>query len=226
MFQLHIANKNYSSWSLRAWVLMKTLEIEFEEIRHYFEQDNYGQFKVFSPSATVPVLVDGNIIVWDSLAIAEFLYESYKFVWPTNYVARAWARSATAEMHSSFHALRTQCPMSVGVFAKLKQLTPELAKDLRRLDELFLSGLDQFGGPFLAGKKFTAVDAFFCPVAFRVKNYGLSLSERSTNYIETLLALPSMQVWKREALAECERDPMEEAQLAQYANVISDIRQK
>lgn len=226
MYQLHIANKNYSSWSLRAWVLMKTLAIDFEEIRHYFEQDNYGQFKVFSPSAKVPVLVDGGIIVWDSLPIAEFLYESYKYVWPDDRFARAWARSATAEMHSSYHALRTQCPMSVGVIAKLRQLTPELAKDIYRLDELFLSGLDQFGGPFLAGEKFSAVDAFYCPVAFRIKNYGLSLNERSQNYIETLLSLPSMQVWKSEALAECERDPMEEAQLAQYACVISDLRQK
>lgn len=226
MYQLHIANKNYSSWSLRPWVLMKTLAIEFEEIRHFFVQDNYGQFKVFSPSAKVPVLVDGSIIVWDSLAIAEFLYESHKQVWPANYVARAWARCATAEMHSSFQSLRTQCPMSVGVIAKLKQSTPELDKDLNRLDELFCSGLDQFGGPFLAGEQFTAVDAFFCPVAFRVKTYGLSLSKNSENYIDRLLALSSMQVWYNQALTERERDPMEEAQLARYANVVSDLRQK
>lgn len=226
MYQLHIANKNYSSWSLRPWVLMKTLAIEFEEIRHFFVQDNYGQFKVFSPSAKVPVLVDGSIIVWDSLAIAEFLYESHKQVWPANYVARAWARCATAEMHSSFQSLRMQCPMSVGVIAKLKQSTPELDKDLNRLDELFCSGLDQFGGPFLAGEQFTAVDAFFCPVAFRVKTYGLSLSKNSENYIDRLLALSSMQVWYNQALTERERDPMEEAQLARYANVVSDLRQK
>ena len=225
MFKLHIANKNYSSWSLRPWVLMKTLGIEFEEIKHYFKQDNYSQFKVFSPSARVPVLIDGTITVWDSLAITEYLYESYDNVWPTNRVARAWARSAAAEMHSSFQALRAQCPMSVGVIAKLKKLTPELENDIRRVDELFVSAQEKFKGPFLAGDRFTAVDAFFCPVAFRIKNYNLKLSGKSMGYIEQFNALSSMQEWLQLALEEQEMDPMEEQQLDRYAIRIKDLRE-
>lgn len=166
MYQLHIANKNYSSWSLRPWVLMKTLGIKFEEIRHSFKPDNFDQFKVFSPSAKVPVLIDGDVTIWDSLAITEYLFESHASVWPEQRIARAWARSAAAEMHSSFQSLRTCCPMSVGVIAKLKQMTADLEKDIRRLDELFLSGLEEFSGPFLAGDKFTAVDAFFLSCGF------------------------------------------------------------
>ena len=102
MYQLHIANKNYSSWSLRPWVLMKTLGIKFEEIRHSFKPDNFDQFKVFSPSAKVPVLIDEDVTIWDSLAITEYLFESHASVWPEQRIARAWARSAAAEMHSSF----------------------------------------------------------------------------------------------------------------------------
>ncbi|WP_225868239.1 glutathione S-transferase [Bartonella apis] len=222
---MHIANKNYSSWSLRPWVLMKTLGIEFEEIKHYFKQDNYSQFKVFSPSARVPVLIDGTITVWDSLAITEYLYESYHNVRPTNRVARAWARSAAAEMHSSFQALRAQCPMSVGVIAKLKKLTPELENDIRRVDELFVSAQEKFNGPFLAGDRFTAVDAFFCPVAFRIKNYNLKLSRKSMGYIEQLIALSSMQEWLQLALEEQEMDPMEEQELDRYAIRIKDLRE-
>ncbi|CAM1643754.1 Glutathione S-transferase [Bartonella choladocola] len=224
MYKLHIANKNYSSWSLRPWVLMKTLDIPFEEIKHIFKEDNYGQFKAFSPSARVPVLIDGNTVVWDSLAITEYLFESYDVVWPKRREARAWARSAAAEMHSSFQSLRAQCPMSVGIVAKLKKPTPELEKDLLRLDELFLSGFEQFGGMFLAGEAFTGVDAFFCPVAFRIKNYNIELSSKSLDYVERLLALPSMQEWYRQALEEWERDPMEEAQLDRYAYRINDFR--
>ena len=225
MFKLHIANKNYSSWSLRPWVLMKTLGIEFEELKHYFKQDNYSQFKIFSPSARVPVLIDGTITVWDSLAITEYLYERYDNVWPKNRVARAWGRSAAAEMHSSFQTLRAQCPMSVGVIAKLKKLTPELENDIRRVDEIFLSGLEKFTGPFLAGDRFTAVGAFFCPVAFRIKNYNLQLSQKSMGYIEQLIALSSMQEWLQQALKEKETDPMEEQQLDRYAIRIKDLKE-
>lgn len=226
MYQLHIANKNYSSWSLRPWVLMKTLGIKFEEIRHSFKPDNFDQFKVFSPSAKVPVLIDGNVTIWDSLAITEYLFESHASVWPEQRIARAWARSAAAEMHSSFQSLRTCCPMSVGVIAKLKQMTADLEKDIHRLDELFLSGLEEFSGPFLAGDKFTAVDAFFCPVAFRVRTYNLLLNRKSSDYVEKLLALPSMREWEERALEEQERDPRQEAALDRYANREEDRRRK
>ena len=204
---------------------MKTLAIEFEEIKHYFKQDNFSQFKVFSPSARVPVLIDGTINVWGSLAITEYLYESYDNVWPTNRVARAWARSAAAEMHSSFQALRAQCPMSVGVIAILKKLTPELENDIRRVDELFVSAQEKFNRPFLARDRFTAVDAFFCPVAFRIKNYNLKLSGKSMGYIEQLIALSSMQEWLQLALEEQEMDPMEAQQLDRYAIRIKDLRE-
>ena len=116
-------------------------------------------------------------------------------------------------------------PMSVGVIAKLKKLTPELENDIRRVDELFVSAQEKFKGPFLAGDRFTAVDAFFCPVAFRIKNYNLKLSGKSMGYIEQFNALSSMQEWLQLALEEQEMDPMEEQQLDRYAIRIKDLRE-
>jgi glutathione S-transferase len=225
MYHLHIANKNYSSWSLRPWILLTQLGIAFTEHKHLFGTDN-SSFRSFSPSALVPCLVDGQTTVWDSMAIAEYVFEDHAVVWPALRTARAYARAAAAEMHSGFTALRSTCSMSVGVRIKLKDTPPALLRDLARLDDLWALGFANFGGPFLAGDRFTAVDAFFCPVAFRVQTYGLGfdLSEPSRAYIDRLLALPAMQAWSRDALAEVERDPMHESDILSAGQLIEDHR--
>lgn len=225
MYDLHIANKNYSSWSLRPWVLLTQLGLPFTEHRHVFGTDN-ASFRNFSPSALVPCLVDGQTTVWDSLAITEYIFEDHPAVWPALRSARAYARSAAAEMHSGFTALRSACAMSVGVRIKLNDTPPALLRDLARLDDLWTHGLTNFGGPFLAGDAFTAVDAFFCPVAFRIQTYGVGfdLSEPSRAYVDRLLALPAMQAWDRAALAETERDPIHEAAILGAGQLIEDRR--
>lgn len=226
MFQLHIANKNYSSWSLRAWILMKQLNIPFNENLHPFcGVATKQEFQHFSPSATVPCLVDEDIKVWDSLAIAEYLAESAPEVWPKDKAARAFARSAAAEMHSSFFHLRNQCSMSCGVRIELRAIDAGLKTDLERLEVLWQQGFDAFGGPFLAGNQFSAVDAFFCPVAFRVQTYGLCLGDRAMQYIKHLLALPSMLQWYEQALQETMRDADHDTSVLSFGKLLDDFRE-
>ena len=225
MYRLHIANKNYSSWSLRPWVLMRQLDIPFEERLTPFESDsNWSTFRAFSPSGLVPCLEDGERTVWESLAIVEYLAERHAGVWPADEEARAWARCASSEMHAGFSALRSLCPMSCGVRVKLHHTPDALAGNLARLDELWRQGLARFGGPFLAGDSFSAVDAFFAPVAFRVQSFGLALSEPSMEYVARLLALPAMQQWYEEALAEPWREAGHEAEVQENGVVIEDRR--
>jgi glutathione S-transferase len=151
MYALYIANRNYSSWSLRPWVLLKTLSIEFEEcFVPFLEGATYEEFRKFSPTGLVPCLVDGDLTVWDSLSITEYLAEAHSEIWPSDREARAWARSASAEMHSGFSALRNVCGMNVGVRVRLHEQSDALKANLARLDELWTEGLDRFGGPFLA----------------------------------------------------------------------------
>ncbi|MFT4978382.1 MAG: glutathione S-transferase [Myxococcota bacterium] len=219
---LHIANKNYSSWSLRPWILMRVLGVPFEERLHSFNGPT--AFTDFSPTGRVPCLHDGSLIVWDSLAIVEHLAESVPQVWPVDRAARAWARSATAEMHSGFSALREQCSMSCGVRIRLHQIDAALGRDLARLDVLWAEGLDRFGGPFLAGDAFTAVDAFFAPVAFRVLTYGLELSPTALDYAARLRGLPSMELWYRDGLAETIRDLPHDRDVVQWGVVTEDLR--
>jgi glutathione S-transferase len=224
--KLYIANKNYSSWSLRPWVLMKTLGLSFEESLHPFPMGGGPSgFETFSPSGKVPLLEDGEHTVWDTLAIAEYLAEQHPSVWPADTKARAWARSATAEMHSGFGQLRKTCSMSCGVRVKLHQPLPSgLLIDLQRLQTLWTQGLHSFGGPFLAGNQFTAVDAFFCPVAFRVQTYGLPLSEACQAYVDTLLALPAMQAWYQAALKEPWIEPAHDADVLAFGALLQDLR--
>lgn len=217
---LHIANKNYSSWSLRPWVLLTALEIPFEEHFHWFDDP----FEGFSPTAQVPCLVDGDITVWDSLGIAEYVAESFPRVWPEDRAARAFARSAAAEMHSAFSALRTQCSMNCGVRIELHAITDALAKDVARLDSLWSEGLERFGGPFLAGSQFTAVDAFFAPVAFRMQTYGLTLSAPCLAYAERLRALPAMEAWYAAGLAETKRDVKHDVEFPKWGVIVEDLR--
>ena len=225
MYTLHIANKNYSSWSLRPWVLMRTLAIAFDEqLTPFPTGSSWALYRPFSPSGRVPCLVDDGWAVWDSLAIAEYLAERHAGVWPSDARARAWARSAAAEMHSSFTALRNDCPMSCGVRVKPRPLSDALKQDLFRLGDLWSDGLRRFGGPFLAGKDFTAADAFFAPVAFRIQSYALPVDGAGAGYAQRLLELPTMQEWYRSALAETWREADHEAEIGAAGTVIEDLR--
>ena len=226
MYTLHIGNKNYSSWSLRPWVLMRTLDIPFEEKLHVFGPGFKAKETGSSPSGKVPCLHHDARIVWDSLAIAEYLAERHPGVWSANDDARAWARCAAAEMHSGFQALRNECSMNCGVRVTLKQHSAALRAELARIAELWGEGLQRFGGPFLAGKGFGAVDAFFCPVAFRVQGYGLEMPAPAAAYVKRLLALDSMKDWYRAALAEPWRDQPHEDEIAQVGRVTQDLRSK
>jgi glutathione S-transferase len=163
-------------------------------------------------------------VVWDSLAITEYLAESHAGVWPSDRQARAWARCAAAEMHSAFAALRNQCGMNCGVRVRLREIGPALQADIARINELWCEGLQRFGGPYLAGKAFTAVDAFFAPVAFRVQTYGLKLDAPAADYAQRLLALPSMRRWYADALVETWRDQAHEEETHHYGSVLEDLR--
>ncbi len=225
MYQLYIGNKNYSSWSLRPWVLLSALEIPFDEQLIPFDDGNsWEKFRAFSPTGLVPCLVDGDTTVWESLAITEYVAERTAGVWPEDPVARAWARSATAEMHAGFSALRNDCPMTVGLRVKMHTQSDALHRDLARLNELWAEGLERFGGPYLAGPDFTAVDAFFAPVAFRAQTYALPLAETSQAYLDRLLALPAMQAWTDAALAEPWREPSHEEEIAAIGEWLADHR--
>lgn len=221
---LHIANKNYSSWSLRAWVLMRQLALPFDEVLTPFS-DQPGAFRRFSPSGKVPCLIDGETTVWDTLAIAEYLAETHPQVWPAAHKARAWARCAAAEMHSGFFGLRSGCPMNCGLRVRIDALPEAVKNDLVRLDELWNDGLTRFAGPFLAGADFTAVDAFFAPVAFRMQTYALSLSAPAQTYAERLLALPAMRAWYDAALDETWRDANQDAEALRAGTCLQDLRQ-
>lgn len=226
MYTLHIANKNYSSWSLRPWVLMKELGIEFnEQLIVFGDEPTWQAYRRLSPSGKVPCLTDESTTVWDSLAIIEYLAERHEGVWPSGTKARSWARCAAAEMHSGFQSLRDICSMNVGLRIRMNTISEGLQKDIDRIDSLWSHGLQQFGGPFLAGDRFTAVDAFFAPVVYRVRTYGLDLSEGAAAYVERVLALGSMQQWETESLAEPWRDTEHEDIAFTVGTLLADHRQ-
>lgn len=225
MYTLYIGNKNYSSWSLRPWLLLTELSIAFDERLVPFDDGgSWDKFRDFSPTGLVPCLHDGDIVVWESLAIVEYVADQHVEVWPQDKTARAWARSATAEMHAGFSALRNECPMTVAQRIRLHQQSDDLAQDLKRLDELWREGLQQFGGPFLAGTDFCAADAFFAPVAFRLQTYNLALSADANAYTQRLLALAGMQAWTAAAINEPYREPSHEQEIAALGECLSDLR--
>ena len=225
MYTLLIGNKNYSSWSLRPWAAMRGLGIDFEEVLIPFgERPPGGSIAERSPSGKVPCLIDGDVAVWDSLAILEYLAERHAGVWPVDAKARAYARSASAEMHSGFFALRGQCGMNCGLRVHLHAVTPALQADLDRLVSLWRYGFDRFGGPWLAGDAFSAVDAMFAPVAFRAQTYDLPLPADADEYAVRLLSLPVLQAWYESALQERWRDAAHEDEVQQSGVVTSDLR--
>jgi glutathione S-transferase len=166
----------------------------------------------------------GETVVWDSLAIAEYLAERHPGIWPKEAGARAWARSAAAEMHSGFSALRSTCNMNCGIRVKMKGVPEGVTQDLERLGELWNDGLKRFGGPFLAGDVFTNVDAFFCPVAFRVPTYGLTVDANSQAYLQRLLKVPAMTEWYKAGLKETTRIERYEADARAAGDVTEDFR--
>ena len=224
MYTLYVANKNYSSWSLRPWVLMRELGIPFDEQVRPFNDGPTLAFGDVSPSGRFPCLIEGDTVVWDYLAITEYMAEAQPQVWPADKTARAFARSAAAEMHSGFQQLRNICGMNVGIRVELTSVPEGLRKDLARLDTLWTEGLTRFGGPFLGGSRFSAVDAFFCPVAFRVQTYDLKLSQPAIEYAHRLLALPAMQDWYAAALAETWRKQVYEDESLAAGRLVADYR--
>lgn len=210
--QLYIGNKNYSSWSLRAWLLMRHSGIAFEEVKLQLDEKPGSAFKraiaTVSPAGRVPVLVDEGFAVWDTLAIAEYLHEKYpaRHLWPEAPLARARGRSLCAEMHSGFGALRSHCGMNIEaslpeVGRRLLAEQPQVAAELARVDQMWSQQLREHGGPFLFGA-FTIADAFYAPVCWRVHTYGLPLGAPAQAYAERIRTLPAMREWVDEALGE------------------------
>ncbi len=223
-YTLITANRNYSSWSLRPWVLLKALGIGFEDrIELFTKPASYDDFRAFSPTGQVPVLIDGARTVWDSLGIVLYLAERHAGVWPADEAARAFAICAAAEMHGGFAALRGQCTMNVGVRMAKSPHDEALSRDVARVREIFEEGRSRFGGPFLAGAQFSALDAFFAPVAFRVRTYGLDVGAGQA-WVDHILAHPAMREWEAAALAEPWREVSHEEELAASGTLIEDFR--
>jgi glutathione S-transferase len=211
--RLYIGNKNYSSWSLRPWLLMKQLGIAFEE--HTLHFDDFAADSVFkrtlaelTPVGTVPLLIDGELRIWESIAIVEYLADCFPElnVWPRERTHRALARRACAEMHAGFSALRTRCPMNIeldvpGLGERLFHEHPALARDVARICQLWEDALRYSAGPFLYGE-FSAADAFYAPVATRIRSYRLPVSAEASAYVARIYALSAMNEWVDGALAE------------------------
>ena len=223
-YTLITANRNYSSWSLRPWVLMKALGIAFtDQLEQFAKPDNYRAFREFSPTGQVPVLIDGDHIVADSLAIALYLAERHEGIWPTDSDARIFAHGAVCEMHGGFGHLRNDCTMNVGVRVKPKPMSEGLQRNVARVREIFESGLSRFGGPWLAGAEFSAADAFYAPVAFRIRTYGLDVGAGQA-WVDRALVHPAMLQWEAEALAEDWREVSHEEELAAAGVITADYR--
>ena len=213
MLQLYIGNKNYSSWSMRPWVLLKQAGIAFEEVKVRFDSfDSNSSFRQtmagVTPVGKVPALVDDGFVVWDTLAIAEYVAEKFpeKSLWPQDTQARARARSICAEMHSGFGALRSACPMNIEAsLPEIGQLIwrdkAAVRADVARISAMWDELLQSHGGPMLFGD-FSIADAYFAPVAMRLKTYALPVTANITGYIGRLCAAPGVKSWVDDALLE------------------------
>ena len=220
--QLYIGNKNYSSWSMRPWVLMTQAGIRFDEVMLRFDAFAPGSaFKTavarLSPAGRVPVLVDDGLVVWDTLAIAEYLAERFpeKQLWPVDARARALARSVCAEMHAGFGALRSHFGMNIEavlpeVGARVLAEQPEVRENVARIVTMWNELLEQHGGPMLFGA-FGVADAFYAPVVMRFRTYAVPVPPPVAAYMQRLVVLPGVAAWIADALAEKDFLPFEEA---------------
>jgi glutathione S-transferase len=206
--KLAIGNKNYSSWSMRPWLALRANDIPFEETVIPLYTDNPAdkqQILSFSRAGKVPVLVDGDITVWDSLAIIEYIAERYpeKKLWPDDVAARAHARSVCAEMHSGFMALRKECGMNLHRPVGAVTLSADAKANVARVQEIWRECRARYGakGPFLFGG-FGAADAMYAPVVHRFRTYAIDVAPEARAYMETMMALPAFQEWTRDGLAE------------------------
>jgi len=205
MYKLYLGNKNYSSWSLRGWLAMKLAGAPFTEAMVALSGEGLPNpaLRAFSPSARVPCLHDGKLVVWDSLAISEYLAERHPGMWPADPAARAWARSVACEMHSGFSALRNEMAMCIRERVDVRPWSEALAADIARVFEIWNEGRGRFGGagPYLCGA-FSLADAFYAPVAFRFRTYAVAPDGAAGAYLRDLLLHPLLREWESAALAE------------------------
>jgi glutathione S-transferase len=205
--KLVIANRNYSSWSLRAWLILERTRVPFDELLVPLRQpETASEIRKYSPSGRLPALIDGAVLAWDSLPIAEYLAERFPAsrLWPTDPVARAVARSVCAEMHAGFTALRQTLPMNIRRRRRGGFEAPSVQEDIARITGIWTDLRQRFGtgGPFLF-REYGIADAFFTPVAARFRTYGVPLPPEAAAYREALLSWPAFRKWE----AEAEREP-------------------
>jgi glutathione S-transferase len=200
-YVLLVGNKNYSSWSLRPWLVLRQGGIPFREELVSLQEDPGKAARLARlPAGRVPVLVDGDVTVWDSLAISEYLAERHPGLWPGDPAARAWARSISCEMHSGFGALRQEMSMDVRSTRPQRRRSEAVLRDIVRIERIWTDTRSRFGarGDLLFGT-FTIADAFYAPVAFRFRTYGVKPTGAAGEYLAALLALPGMREWERAA---------------------------
>lgn len=211
--RLYIANKNYSSWSMRPWIAMRVAGVEFEEVLVLFDDEaRNSEFARFSPSGKVPVLVDGDLTVWESLAIMEYVAEKFPDagLWPRDRLARARARAVASEMHAGFAALRKACPMNMRRKTREIEIGRDTSKDVARIEALWAQCLGDSGGPFLFGD-FSIADAMFAPIVSRLEKYELSDTSAVRAYTTAMRSLKAWHDWEVAALAEPWIVPADEA---------------
>lgn len=207
VLKLVIGNKNYSSWSMRPWLALRANNIAFEEIfvPLYGETADKERLLSVSGSGKVPVLIDGDVTVWDSLAIIEYLAEHFPEanLWPGDRAQRAHARSISAEMHSGFLPLRDECGMNLHRPVGPVALSADTKANIARVEQIWLECRGRYGqsGPFLFGR-FSAADAMFAPVVHRFHTYAIEVAAEAQAYMATMMALPAFQQWTRDGLAE------------------------
>jgi glutathione S-transferase len=192
---LFIANKTYSSWSFRPWLAMRMARIEFdEELVPFSDGGSNPAFRAFSPTGKVPVLRDGDLVIWETLAILEYLAETHPALWPADTPARARARAISSDMHAGFQALRNECPMNMRRARRAIPVSAAAQADVARIIDIWTAALAQSGGPFLYGE-FSAADAMFAPVVNRFDVYALTENAAVLAYMERMKALPPYQEW-------------------------------